>query len=226
MYSGGCKGSTRLGPGSLPPTASLSLLRLNLGIVKIGGLVTGSLEVEDEDGGSVSLLVLLDPGQGAELASGASAMVFDWLECGTLCSCLGSSAFVLAFKRPQPLGPLAMDFNGLDLINVSGGGWLTGPGFSDVSVSVVNSEFTLLVDLLTFSIELVGGLALLLLVWLLPFSITSGTLGGKSIDTELFLLMDGDGVPSPRSGSLIGTSALMSLLVLVFLNLENNFLTK
>ena len=225
MYSGGCRGRTRPGPGgSHPPTVSLSLLRLSLGMVKIGCLVTGSLEVDDEDGGSVSLLVL---GHGAGMASGVSSMVvLGWLGSGTFSFVLICSLLVFAFSRPHPRGPLASEVKGFDLINVRGSGWLAGPGFSDVSVSVVSSELTLLVPLLTFSIELVGGLALLLLVWWLPFSITSGTLGGKSIETELFLLMDGEGVLSPLSGSLIGTRALMSLLVLVFLNLENSFLTK
>ena len=153
-------------------------------------------------------------------------------------SCLGKVSFsvladsdvlllVFAFNLPHPRGPLAI---GLDLMSVRGaalvltaaGAALTAvlAGFSVVSVNVVSSELTLLVDLLTLSIELVGGLEFVEF----PFSLTSGTLGGNIPDIELFLLIAGE--VSALSGSLIGTRALISLLVLVFLNLENSFRTK
>ena len=48
-----------------------------------------------------------------------------------------------------------------------------------------------------------------------------------TIGEHSFLLMAGDTGPGePRSGSRSGTSALMSLLVFVFLNLEKSFRTK
>ena len=122
------------------------------------------------------------------------------------------SPLVFPLRRPQPRGPLHKA--GLGFVG----------GFSEVSDKVVSSEFTLFVDLLTFSIEPdpPGGLPLPVLVW--PFSLVSGTLGGDSVVTELFLEMTGE--LSPRSGSLSGTRALMSQEVFVFLNLENNFRTR
>ena len=123
--------------------ASLSLLKLSLGMLNIGQ--SGSAEgraaflfvvVEEEErspGGSVS-----DGAPGPGSGGGASPLIFP-------------------LRRPQPRGPLPR-----------AGRTLAG-GFSDVSDKVVSSELTLFVDLLTFSIEPeLAGLPLPVLVR--PFS--------------------------------------------------------
>ena len=138
---------------------SLSLLKLSLGILKLLAFVSffrvplGSVS-HGLFGSKIS-----------EVSTGTDSVLL----IGT--SLASGSGAAFALSRPQPpiffLGPLHITILSF---------------LSGVSVTVVSSELTLFVDLLTLSIQLP----------LLLCSLISGTLGGDSVKTELFLVSDGD----------------------------------